>query len=220
MCHCNLLLFFCFLSVLCWCRRTQAKDQRSWKYALKTLPVPSGGCWAEIKKNKPFPLVFTVCCWELDFRGVSQPFKKISNWKYFFKKGEENLVKILNISSFFKLWDYMGHFNIYDLIKNSLGPALGPAVGVSSASLVSQPWSLYVWRETRMDLVSYIMMSAVRGQRRRVQWALLILPVSDYVHLISFIKIYNWKLQKSVTQTWATVVLKQSSLLLFNFHPS
>lgn len=142
MCHCNLLLFFCFLSVLCWCRRTQAKDQRSWKYALKTLPVPSGGCWAEIKKNKPFPLVFTVCCWELDFRGVSQPFKKISNWKYFFKKGEENLVKILNISSFFKLWDYMGHFKIYDLIKNSLGPALGPAVGVSSASLVSQPWSV------------------------------------------------------------------------------
>lgn len=38
----------------------------------------------------------------------------------------------------------MGHFKIYDLIKNSLGPALGPAVGVSSASLVSQPWSLYV----------------------------------------------------------------------------
>lgn len=133
---------FCFLFVLCWCRRTQAKDQRSWKYALKTLPVPSGGCWAEIKTKNPFPLVLTLCCWGLDFRGVSQPFKKISSWEYFLKKGKENLVKILDVSSFFKLWDYIGHFKIYDLIKNSLGPALGPAVGLSSASLVSQPWSL------------------------------------------------------------------------------
>lgn len=139
MCHCNLLLFFRFLFVLCWCRRRQAKDQRSWKYALKTLPAPLGGCWAEVKKN-PFCWCSLYVAEDLISEEFPSPLKKNLWLEIFFEKEKKKFFfLILNISSFFKWWDYVGHFKNDVSIKNFLGPAQGPAVG----------WALAAWSHSR-----------------------------------------------------------------------
>lgn len=139
---------FCFLFVLCCCRwRRQARDQRSWNCALKILPVPLGGHWAEIKIKPfcwcPFNVAEGLISEEFLFKNLRlEVFKNIT------RKLKQNQTCVATSSFFFflKLQVCTGHFKNYDLMKDLLGPwnpvsdfsetfAGSRAVGLSSASL-------------------------------------------------------------------------------------
>lgn len=138
-CQCDAAIYtvFCFLFVLCWCgRRRQAKDQRSWNCALKILPVPLGGCWAEIK-IKMLCRSSLYVAEDLVSEEFPHPFRKL-RLTVFKKKKTKGEKKRITIASFLKAQAGPWHFMNYDLDKKV--SVLCVNLSVISARPVLGPW--------------------------------------------------------------------------------